>query len=28
MLVEHPFGLVAVALITIGWGLHKKQKKE
>jgi len=28
MLVEHPFGLVAVALITIGWALHKKQKTD
>lgn len=28
MLVEHPFGLVAVALITIGWSLHKKQKTD
>jgi hypothetical protein len=27
MLVEHPFGIVlGVALITIGWSLHKKQK--
>lgn len=26
MLVEHPFGMVlGVALITIGWSLHKKQ---
>ena len=28
MLVEHPFGLVSVALITIGWSLHKKQKTD
>jgi len=28
MLVEHPFGLVAVVLITIGWSLHKKQKTD
>ena len=26
MLVEHPFGIVAVTLVTIGWVLHKKQK--
>ena len=28
MLVEHPFGIVAVTLITIGWSLHKKQKTD
>ena len=28
MLVEHPFGLVAAILITIGWSLHKKQKTD
>jgi len=28
ILVEHPFGIVAVTLITIGWSLHKKQKTD
>jgi hypothetical protein len=28
MLVEHPFGLVAAILITVGWSLHKKQKTD
>ena len=28
MLVEHPFGIVAVTLVTIGWSLHKKQKTD
>ena len=28
MLVEHPFGIVAVTLITIGWSVHKKQKTD